>query len=371
MQRNPDILVLGGGAIGLSIAYYLARAGARVSVFDKGALGQEASWAGAGIIPPGNPAKATSPLEQLRAHSAAMWPGLSAELREQTGLHNGYVCCGGIDFPGASNCDSAKEWQTEGVAVEELSSGSLSALEPRIAGGLAPAFHLPGMAQVRNPRHLKALAAACAAKGVELGCGFPFLGLEVHHNRVHSVRSSDGDRSAGNYIVAAGAWTDGILQPLGWRLGVKPVRGQIALLKTETPLFRHILLMGSRYLVPRPDGRVLAGSTEEDAGFDKRTTATAIAELLKLAIRLVPDLGSAPVERCWAGLRPGSPDGLPFLGKVPGLENLYVAAGHFRAGIQLSPITGLLVKELVLGEPLTLPLDPFRIDRQTAMLGAS
>jgi glycine oxidase len=144
------------------------------------------------------------------------------------------------------------------------------------------------------------------------------------------------------------------------------VRGQIALLQTGRPLIRRVLLQGARYLVPRPDGRVLAGSTEEDAGFDKRTTAGAIAELVRFAASLVPALAGAHLERCWAGLRPGSPDGLPFLGPVPGLANLFVAAGHFRAGIQLSPATGLVMKELLLGQRPSVALEAFRLDRPTA-----
>jgi glycine oxidase len=124
------------------------------------------------------------------------------------------------------------------------------------------------------------------------------------------------------------------------------------------------LLQGKRYLVPRPDGLVLVGSTEEDAGFDKRTTAEAIQDLLAFAISMVPGLGSAHPERSWAGLRPGSPDSLPYIGPVPGIDNLFIAAGHFRAGIQLSPATGLVLKELFLGQPLTVALDAFRLDRQ-------
>jgi glycine oxidase len=141
------------------------------------------------------------------------------------------------------------------------------------------------------------------------------------------------------------------------------VRGQIALLNTGAPLFRRVLCRGKRYLVPRADGRVLVGSTEEDAGFDKRTTAVAIAGLLELAVELVPGLAQAHLERSWAGLRPGSPDGMPYLGAVPGLTNLFVAAGHFRAGIQLSPGTGLVLKELLQGQPTSVPLEAFRLDR--------
>jgi glycine oxidase len=141
------------------------------------------------------------------------------------------------------------------------------------------------------------------------------------------------------------------------------VRGQIALLNPGRTLFRRLLLWGSRYLVPRLDGRVLIGSTEEHVGFEKTPTAAGIEGVLAMGIKIVPALAQAPLEKTWAGLRPGSPDGLPFMGLAPGFDNMYVAAGHFRAGIQLSPGTGLLLKEMILQQPLTMPMDTFRLDR--------
>jgi len=202
-----------------------------------------------------------------------------------------------------------------------------------------------------------------SVSGVHLRLGCPASGFEIQGQRVIAVWTDRGRAKAGQFLLAAGAWSDALLQPIGWRPCIRPIRGRIALINTGVPLFRRILLWGTRYLVPRPDGRVLVGSTEEDAGFDKRTTTRAIGDLLVLACHLVPGLADAHLQRCWAGLRPGSPDGLPFLGAVPGFENLFVAAGHFRAGIQLSPATGLVMKELFLGQPLTVPLDAFRPDR--------
>jgi glycine oxidase len=161
------------------------------------------------------------------------------------------------------------------------------------------------------------------------------------------------------------------LASVGCRIDVHPVRGQIALLNTGDPLLQRILLQGKRYLVPRGDGRVLVGSTEEDVGFDPRTTAAAIEGLLSFARSVVPELATAHVERCWAGLRPGSCDGLPYLGRVPGCDNFFVAAGHFRAGIQLAPITGMVMKELILGKTPTVPLAAFRPDRSPAPPGQS
>jgi glycine oxidase len=182
---------------------------------------------------------------------------------------------------------------------------------------------------------------------------------------VTALQTAEGPLPAGRFLIAAGSWSQALLAPLGWRPGIRPVRGQIVLLNTGDPLVRRVVVRGARYLVPRPDARVLVGSTEEDAGYDKRTTAAAVRELLEFAFALVARLAEAQVERTWAGLRPGSPDGMPFLGPVPGHANVYVAAGHFRAGIQLSPATGLVMKELLLGKPLTIPLDPFRLDRHS------
>jgi glycine oxidase len=363
MEQRTDILILGGGVIGLTTAYFLAREGVRVEVIDRGDFGQEASWAGAGILPPGDPAHARTPFDQLRSHSAALFPTLSDELRERTGIDNGHLRWGGLEFVGESEGTAEQEWRGEGIEAERVEGEALRRLEPALARDLGPAFHLPGMGQLRNPRHLKALLAGCAAWGVRLRPGCPAHGFEQRGGRILAVQTAEGSLTAGRYLLAAGAWSEPLLDQVGWRPGIRPVRGQIALLNTRIPLLRRVLMWGPRYLVPRPDGRVLIGSTEEDVGFDKRTTARAIAELLELAGRLVPALAGAHLERCWAGLRPGSPDGLPFLGTVPGYDNLFVAAGHFRAGIQLSPGTGLVMKELLLGQPTTVPLDPFRLDR--------
>jgi glycine oxidase len=367
MAKNlPDVLIIGGGVIGLTTAYYLATEGASVLVVEQGEFGKEASWAGAGILPPGNPARARSPYDQLRAHSAVLYPTFSERLRERTGLDNGYVRCGGLEFAAEEGELAVEEWRAEGIGFEPLDATALTRLEPALPPQAAVAYYLPEMAQVRNPRHLKALLAACRAEGVQLQSGCPVFGFERQGERLAALHTAMGIQFAGRFMLAAGAWTGCLLEQLGWRPGIRPVRGQIALLNTGAPLIRRIVLWGPRYLVPRLDGRVLVGSTEEDVGFEKRTTAEAISKLLALAGSLVPGLSSAHVEQCWAGLRPGSPDGLPFLGPVPGFTNLFVAAGHFRAGIQLSPATGLVMKELLLGQKLTVSLESFRLDRPPA-----
>jgi glycine oxidase len=369
MSEQVDILIIGGGVIGLTAAYFLAREQVKVEIIDQGEFGREASWAGAGIIPPSDPSQARDPFDQLRAHSSVLFPNLSAELREATGIDNGYRRSGGLVFPDPKETYFEREWRSEGVRFEEVNREALRSLEPALGEEVlnderSTAFFLPDLAQVRNPWHLKALESLCQGRGVRLRPRCPVLGFERQGSRIVGVRTQHGPFQAQRYLLTAGAWSEGLLQPLGWRLKIKPIRGQIALLNTGRPIIHRVLLQGKRYLVPREDGRVLVGSTEEEVGFDKNTTAEAIQGLLSFARDLVPALTSAPLERSWAGLRPGSPDGLPFIGLVPGIENLFVAAGHFRAGIQLSPATGLVLKELLLGQPLTVSLESFRLDRK-------
>lgn len=363
MTEHPDVLILGGGIVGLSTAWFLAETGARVEIVDKGDFGRAASWAGAGILSPANPVRAQTALDRLRAHSWTLFPSLSRTLREETGIDNGYLVCGGLELFTGADEDSSDEWRGEGIVFEELSRDELHRRYPDLSPAVQRGILLPDMAQLRNPRHLKALQVACSVRGVFLRPGCPVHRLVREGGRIESVETDQGRLTAGRYLLAAGAWSEALLEQLGWRLGIRPVRGQIALLNTGEPGVRPLLLRGKRYLVPRGDGRVLVGSTEEDVGFKAHTTAIAIADLLQLAASLVPHLAHANVERCWAGLRPGSPDGKPFLGAVPGLDNLFVAAGHFRAGIQLSPATALVMKQLLLGEKPTIPLEDFRLDR--------
>jgi glycine oxidase len=367
MAEQSDVLILGGGIIGLTTAYFLAEAGMRVTMVDKGDFGRQASWAGAGIIAPGNPERARTSFDKLRARSAAMYPALSRSLREQTGIDNGYLVCGGIELlTNAEDETAAAEWRGEGITFQEWTGDVLRRCQPDLPPHFDRAYFLPGMAQVRNPRHLKALQAACTARGVQFHADCPAQRFVLRGERIESVETTQGPISAGRYLLATGAWTEALLEPLGWRPSIRPVRGQIALLNTSTSSVRPVLLHGKRYLVPRGDGRLLVGSTEENAGYDTRPTAGAIAELLAFAVTLLPPLAQARIERCWAGLRPSSPDGLPFLGVVPGMDNLFIAAGHFRYGIQFSPATALVMKELLLGEKPSLPLEDFRLNRPPA-----
>jgi glycine oxidase len=365
-----DVLIIGGGVIGLTLALRLAEQGVTSAVLDQNGLGQESSWAGAGMLPPGCPDKAQSPEARLRAASHVLWPTLSAELREATGIDNGFRRCGGLEVrlagPSHELDGEIKHWRSEGVDVIPLEGSALTACEPGLSAEVSAAYHLPEMGQVRNPRHVKALIAACTAKGVRLLPGTPVWQFDRSGERILAVETSSGRFKSRQFVIAGGAWSGRLLEQVGCRAAVRPLRGQIVLLSQPRSPVNRVVTVGTRYLVPRGDGRLLIGSTEEAADFDKHTTAAGVGGLIEFAVRLSPGLGAATVERTWAGLRPQSPDGLPYLGRIPHCENLFVAAGHFRAGLQLSPISAALLTQVLLGQPTALPLAPYAVDRPAA-----
>lgn len=306
------------------------------------------------MLPPGNPSQAQTTEAHLRAASHVLWPEWSEQLRDQTGIDNGFHRCGGVEVrsPGVAESldDKIAGWRAEGVTATPLQVDELRRRIPVLNPDITQGYFLPDLGQVRNPRHLKALYQACTATGVDLRAGSPVVDFVRDGERIAAVRTAGDEHRASEYIIASGAWSQSLMQRAGHDTPFEPVRGQIVLLETQRALFRHVIEVGTRYLVPRPDGRILIGSTEEHVGFEKRTTAAGVAGLIEFARQLIPALSDARVERCWAGLRPFTPGGLPRIGRVPGTSNLSLAAGHFRAGLQLSPITGVLIRQLILGQ---------------------
>jgi glycine oxidase len=367
MGSRTDCLIVGGGVIGLALAWQLAERGRKVRLIDRQELGREASWAGAGILPPANRLALAHPLDQLRGLSFELHRDWAQVLKGRTVIDTGYRQCGGVYLARATGEAAAlSAWAAtlgdEGVKVESLQIAdcrlqieeergrkgakeitcsspprkSLFDLEPGLAQNAAAplraAWYLPDECQLRNPRYLQALTRMCELSRVEMTPNCEVLDWGVSNGRVDSVLTSQSTIQADQVCVTSGAWSGGLLQKLGINLGVMPVRGQMVLFRTERPIARAVINEGPRYLVPRDDGRLLAGSTEEEVGFDKRTTEEGIAELMEFATSLLPGLKSAEVERTWAGLRPASFDGFPYLGPVPGFSNAFVAAGQYRSG---------------------------------------
>ncbi len=366
-----DVVIVGGGVIGLSIAYALAREGVRSTLLDKEEVGRGASWAGAGLIPSPASKLSKSPLVELRNWSTKLYPLWSQELRDETGIDNGFRRTGGLDVAFTLEEEnevktSAGRWRVEGINYERLTPAAIRQLEPGLTETLRAAWFLPDRAQIRNPRHLRALAAACIRRGVTLRPGIEVFGFQTVEDRVHSLLTSAGTLEVGIVIVCAGAWTGRLMSGLGVDVPTPPLKGQMLLLKSPEgrPLLQHIVEWGKNYLVPRDDGRILVGATEEDVGFDSETSEMSTQWLYELGVRLCPPLAEATVEQSWSGLRPGSKDTRPYLGLAPNCRNLYVASGHKRAGLQLSPGTAEAMVDLLLDRPPRIDISAFRLERE-------
>jgi glycine oxidase len=266
----------------------------------------------------------------------------------------------------------AASWRDRGAACEWLEARDLAEREPALAGAVqrgvvTGGFCLPDEMQIRPPRHLEALEASCLARGIVIDHEAAVTRIEVGGGRVRglSVESPRGRETvvADRYVLAAGAWTGDLAAALGLRIETRPIRGQIALLRLPRQVLGRVVNRGLDYLVPREDGRILAGSTLEVAGFDASTVPEEIDRLLAVAAELLGDLSRATVEQTWAGLRPGSVDGLPLIGPTPACDNAFVAGGHFRAGLHQSTGTAMIVADLIEGRRPPLAIAPFAPNR--------
>jgi glycine oxidase len=263
-------------------------------------------------------------------------------------------------------------WQrAAGFPIEWLDAAAVRQRQPHLApnmpvqGGLL----LPDVAQVRPPRLLKALTEAVIRQGVQVREHMPVTAIMYDGDRVTGVRVGNGDVITAPIVVnAAGSWA-AHLGPEMSRLPVKPIKGTIVLLETPAPPTRELLDSSQGALYPRPDNKLLLGATVEDVGFDKRVTLASVDQLVHQAMTLMPCLKDATLVTAWSGLRPYTHDHLPYLGQVPGCRGAYVATGHFRNGILLAPVTGLLMKEMILGQAPTLPLEPYDVGRLLKMGG--
>lgn len=354
------MIVVGGGLIGAATAHRLALQGLRVTVFDASASGQ-ATAASAGMITPG--ADAGGSLDQLSTASARLYPALCAELLERTGIDPGLRPSDLLLT--ASTEDEERELRRRrdrlsraGVVNAWLDAGRLSDVEPALWTDLRGALHVPGQHQVDAPALLNALRRAAT----DLGVAFRDQAVEhlmLQGERVVGVVSAGSSTQAEEIVVAAGAWSASFGAGLRRRLPVRPVRGQMVALRPQASTLRCICFGSRAYLLRKADGSIYVGATEEDAGFDARPTAAGVRDLLSAAIALAPALAQASFSRARAGLRPTTPDGLPLLGRMPGLDGIVIATGHFRDGVLLAPITAEVVADLVLGRRPRLSIEAF------------
>jgi len=354
-------IVVGAGIVGMLAARELARAGVSVLLLDRGDAGREASWAGGGILAPLGPWHYPDPVWALCEASQPLYRELCAGLNVG-GFGDPELTQSGLLVLDPDEVVSGQGWaESRRVKARRLDAAELAAAEPELAVAAGGALLLPDTGQVRNPRLLAALRAELEALGVVVRESVTVVGLDLAAGQVRGVVTSAGPVYGESVVIAAGAWSGQLLQGLGAAPDVRPVRGQMLLFEARPGLMRHIPLLVDRYLVPRRDGRVLVGSTSEQVGFDKGTTASARQALEEFAFSLVPALRRYPVTAHWAGLRPGSPCGIPYIGAHPHVRGLFVSTGHYRNGLCTAPASARLLVDLMLGRPATIDPVPFAL----------
>lgn len=360
-----DFVIIGGGVIGMMTAWQLAEAGCSVTLLERRQCGREASWAGGGIVSPLYPWRNSDPVSHLARFAEHEYPQLAARLREETGIDPEYRQKG-LLYLRVDDRDQACAWaRRQHKPLEPVDAAFIYDKEPWLAKGCAAGLWMPTLGSIRNPRLCRALRARLLSlPGVTLEEGVTVEGLGIERGRVTGVETSRGRLAAGEVILCGGAWSGVLLGRLGLALPVRPVKGQMMLFRTPPMpggrmLLERVVLADGRYLIPRGDGRVLIGSTLEEADFDKTTTADARASLLASAAAMLPALADCEIEHHWAGLRPAAPDGVPFIGPVPGVRGLHVNAGHYRNGLVLAPASTRLLVDRLLGRSAVVDSTPY------------
>jgi glycine oxidase len=352
-----EYLVVGGGVIGLLSAYQLALAGRQLTLLDTQCVGREASWAGGGIVSPLYPWRYSPAVTALAHWSQDFYPGLAGRLLVDTGIDPEVHVTGLYWFDLEDQVEALAWAGREGRALAEVDIASVYRELPMLAAGFARALQMPGVANVRNPRLVRALRQALLQMpNVTLHEHCPVSGFVLDGERVCGVQTAQGELLADQVVLAAGAWSGQLLSTLGVELPVEPVKGQMILYKCAEDFLPSMVLAKGRYAIPRKDGHILVGSTLEFEGFDKTPTDSALASLKASAEALLPDLAGAEVVGHWAGLRPGSPEGIPFIGEVSQWPGLWLNCGHYRNGLVLAPASCQLLADLMLGrEPIVDP----------------
>ena len=346
-MKTWDVIVIGGGIIGLSLSIELRKKGASVLVVERGAPGREASHAAGGMLVD-CPFETPSALQALATASARMYPEFAYEMEVESGMKVDLRDQGTILFP-------SPEDASHPALQEAVLPAPLAEFEPALAATDRPAFYLQERSV--DPRALTAAALQAAKhRGVDVSSGEEVTAVNISDGRVNGVITSKTSFQASKVVNCAGAWS-GQIAPHAFP--TRPVKGQMLYLASPTrDLLKHVIRAPEIYLIPRSNGRILVGTTVEEAGFDKRTDIATIQRLHHAAITIVPELRNAKILEDWAGLRPGTPDALPILGATarPGY---YVATGHFRDGILLAPITALVMAEVITGIGCPFDLTPF------------
>lgn len=353
-----NTIIIGAGVIGCSIAYQLAKRGQQVLVLERDDVGSHASSAAAGILGAQAEFAASSPLLDLALASREMFPELTAELKALSGIDIELIQQGLLKV--ATSKHEADELQSLSVFHQQRSVHSARwltveqtrQLEPALSEGIHGAIHFPEDGQVSAPRLTEAFAKAAALHGARFKVSGQVEKLIVEDGQVTGVLTKEGPISCDHIVVAAGVWSSNLLHTMGLELPLFPVKGECFSVKTSRPLVHRTIYTDDCYLVPKMGGELLVGATVQENNWDRTMTVDGLHSLLQRAIHLAPALQLQEFHRTWTGLRPKAPHALPYIGEHPSCRGLFLATGHYRNGILLSPITGLMIADAIEGSEL-------------------
>lgn len=358
-----DAIIVGGGILGMLTARFLHEAGMKVMIIEQGELGKESTWAGGGILSPLYPWRYPDAISRLTQYSQQHYPALCDTLQAATGIDPQWIRSG-LVFTDANDSAKAQAWaQTWGYALQALNSGDeIHTCEPQLAESFQQGMFMPDIAQMRNPRIADSLRTSLRLLPIEIAEHYPVTGLETANGRVTGVQLGNEVFKANNVILTTGAWTGLFPEMQALNVDIRPVQGQMILFRGAKGLLKRIVLHEGRYLIPRQDGRILCGSTLEMRGFDKQTTAAGLNELRETAYAIMPALRDLPINNHWSGLRPGSPNGVPYIDEHPEITGLYVNAGHYRYGVTMALASVQLLTDVMLGRTPCIDPAPYRLD---------
>ncbi|KIL41310.1 hypothetical protein SD70_07590 [Gordoniibacillus kamchatkensis] len=373
MSKTVDAVVIGGGIIGGSIAYHLAKRGRSVVLLERDRIASGASSAAAGMLGAQSEMHEPGPLFDLARQSRAMFPQISDELKELTGIDIGLVRKGLLHVARtpeqAEECRRMAAFQREaGERAEWLSASQARVMEPGLSADIEGALHIPDDGQVSAPDTAEAFVKAAAVLGAQVREYSEAISLRIERGRVTGVVTEAETIACDQVVAAAGVWGNRLLAQAGLGLDVFPVKGECFSVVTPVPLLAATVFSHGCYVVPKRGGRLVVGATMIERSYDRTVSAGGLMSLMSKAASLLPGIANAAWEKSWAGLRPQTPDGLPYLGAWEGCAGLFVAAGHYRNGILLSPATGQLLSELMEGSAAAAAVcRSFRPDRHVAV----
>lgn len=362
MENTADCIIIGGGIMGLMLARELRQTGLSIILLEQQALGRESSWAGGGILSALYPWRYTDALTDLIRYSQKIYSQLAATLQQETGIDAEWLQSGllVLDIEDVSIAQAwAEKYQ---IMLQEISTKESQRLVPHIAAFKRNAYYLPDVAQIRNPRLVKALVVWGRKNGIDYREHSPVTEIITHAGVVQGVKCRGERFFSAKVVITAGAWSTLVADMVNVSLPVQPVKGQMLLYKTAIPVVKPIILWDNYYVIPRQDGHILVGSTVEYQGFDKSITTAAFQILTQRAQLLIPALQQERPVAQWAGLRPGGTVAdMPIISAIPAIAGLYVNAGHFRNGVVLAPAATRILADLILDRSPVLDIAPFTL----------